>query len=233
MHQKKIETEVLIASDIHLGSAVSRSEEFLEFLKQSSFKKLILNGDIFDDLNIKHFRTQDWNLLAYLRELPRVSGKEVIWIVGDHEGDTKNFSLLIGIPVQSEYFFDVAGKRCLAMHGDQFDRLMKDTHVMRFLGYVAGAVYHFFQRIDMEEQRVSRWIKRTSKWFLRVSQGVARGAIAYAKKQNVRYVFCGHTHWKYSVHSDPVFYWNSGCWADIPSNYITIDSSGSVEIGDY
>ncbi|MFN4917762.1 MAG: hypothetical protein ACK5HH_09960, partial [Ignavibacteria bacterium] len=44
------EVDTLIVSDIHLGSEVSRSKQLLDVIKQFQFKRLILNGDVFDDL---------------------------------------------------------------------------------------------------------------------------------------------------------------------------------------
>ncbi|MBI5732770.1 hypothetical protein HY967_02295 [Candidatus Jorgensenbacteria bacterium] len=57
--------EVIIVSDVHLGSRVSRAKQLLQWLKSQNFKKLILNGDIFDDLNIKWFLRDDWEYAVF------------------------------------------------------------------------------------------------------------------------------------------------------------------------
>ena len=51
MTKEKIDT--LILSDIHFGSELCNAELLLEILSRFNFKRLILNGDIFDHLNSK------------------------------------------------------------------------------------------------------------------------------------------------------------------------------------
>jgi metallophosphoesterase superfamily enzyme len=58
------EVDTLIVSDIHLGSEVSRSKQLLDVIKQFQFKRLILNGDVFDDLNFKRLSKSDWKFLS-------------------------------------------------------------------------------------------------------------------------------------------------------------------------
>jgi len=45
--------DTLILSDVHLGSELSRAREALDLLKSTSFRRLILLGDIFNDLKEK------------------------------------------------------------------------------------------------------------------------------------------------------------------------------------
>jgi len=56
---KKNKTHTLIISDFHLGSKVSRSKEAAELLNNLHFKKLILLGDIFEDLNFNRLSDDD------------------------------------------------------------------------------------------------------------------------------------------------------------------------------
>jgi metallophosphoesterase superfamily enzyme len=43
--------DTLILSDLHLGSEISRARDALR-IKQTSFQRLILLGDIFSDLKV-------------------------------------------------------------------------------------------------------------------------------------------------------------------------------------
>jgi UDP-2,3-diacylglucosamine pyrophosphatase LpxH len=45
--------DTLILSDLHLGSEVSRAAETLLLLQSVKFRRLILLGDIFADLNFR------------------------------------------------------------------------------------------------------------------------------------------------------------------------------------
>ena len=45
--------DTLILSDVHLGSDTSRAREATRMLKENRFRRLILLGDIFADLNFR------------------------------------------------------------------------------------------------------------------------------------------------------------------------------------
>jgi hypothetical protein len=45
----------IIISDIHLGSSLSQTDLLIFFLKNISFDKLIINGDIFDSIKSKYY----------------------------------------------------------------------------------------------------------------------------------------------------------------------------------
>ncbi|MBI5733280.1 hypothetical protein HY967_05035 [Candidatus Jorgensenbacteria bacterium] len=168
-----------------------------------------------------------------MRELKEKHGSpELVWVAGDHEVSSKKISLLSGFDVVDEHYFEVGGKKCIAIHGHQFDHLMKDTPVMRLVGTVAGDIYKFIQLLDSNSQKFSRWLKRQSKTQLHVSDEVARGAMAYAHEKKVDYIFCGHTHQHYVTDDSEVYYWNSNCWTDVPSTHIAITSNGTVNVGD-
>ena len=219
-------TDILIVSDIHLGSPVCRSKELLGFLKTVKFRTLILNGDIFDDLNFNRLSEDDWALLGRLRELsnPR-HNVHVIWIAGNHDGAAATLSRLIGVPVLNEYVFYWNGTKCLAIHGHQFDRFLSQNVV---ISTIAGAIYLAIQRIDGQGQHVARLVKRFSKSWLRVSAKVMRGAVRYNLVfKRAAYVFCGHTHKEMEATLKGFRFLNSGCWTDIPSAYITLDEQGA------
>ena len=57
MTKEKIDT--LILSDIHFGSELCNAELLLEVLSRFKFKRLILNGDIFDHLNLEFEERND------------------------------------------------------------------------------------------------------------------------------------------------------------------------------
>ncbi len=44
--------DTVIISDVHLGSKVSQAEDLLNFLDSVHFKHLIINGDVFDSINM-------------------------------------------------------------------------------------------------------------------------------------------------------------------------------------
>ncbi|MBK8981364.1 MAG: UDP-2,3-diacylglucosamine diphosphatase [Ignavibacteria bacterium] len=228
----KMYINTLIVSDIHLGSPVARPKEVLELLQGFNFKRLILLGDIFDDLNFKRLKKEHWNLLSYIRKLSN-PGKniEVVWVEGNHdEGLIDKLSHLIGIEAYSEYEFEIGGNKIIAVHGHQFDRFLYENIV---ISNISSFIYNKIQKYDRDNQALSRFIKRKSKGWLRLSHKVADSAIEYAKRKNRNTVICGHTHQTLQKTSGGVTYFNTGCWTDIPSTYITIDFEGNVRISEF
>lgn len=220
--------DTMIISDIHLGSEVCRSHELLKLLKSYSFKRLILNGDVFDDLNFKRLRGDDWDFLNYIRRLSNPKRHcEVVWVAGNHDGVAEILSHLLGVEVFEEYSWEFGDQNYLAIHGHQFDTFLTENVVV---SNVASYVYLLLQRMDSSQQRMSRWVKRTSKSWLSISEKIADDAIEHARGKGAQHVFCGHTHLSLKRESRGVTYYNSGCWTDKPSQYITIDEQNGVQI---
>lgn len=228
----KMSINTLIVSDIHLGSQVARPAQVLSLLQGFEFKRLILLGDIFDDLNFKRLKKEHWNLLSYIRKLSNPDREiEVIWVEGNHdEGLIDRLSHLIGIEAFIEYEFEIKGNKILAIHGHQFDRFLNENII---ISNVSSFIYNKIQKYDKEKQLISRYIKRKSKGWLRLSKKVADNALEYAKKKNKNTIICGHTHQTFQRSYNGISYFNSGCWTDIPSTYITIDNNGIVRISEY
>ncbi len=57
--------DTVIISDLHLGSEVSQAGAALAFLHSIRFKRLILLGDIFADLNFRRLTKEHWKFLQY------------------------------------------------------------------------------------------------------------------------------------------------------------------------
>jgi UDP-2,3-diacylglucosamine pyrophosphatase LpxH len=226
--QKNKKTHTLIISDFHLGTKVSRSESLANFLEGIDFKKLILLGDIFEDLNFKRLRKSDWDLLFLIGKISKK--KRVIWVEGNHDkGLTNFFSTFTKIRVHKYYKWKHNNKNYVAIHGHQFDNFLINNAV---ISVVANQIYNAIQFFDFRDKRISRFIKRRSKGWLRLSNKVAKRAIIYAKILQVDYIFCGHTHRAMSKKDGSVSYYNCGCWTDLPSTYITLDGD-KVDILEY
>jgi UDP-2,3-diacylglucosamine pyrophosphatase LpxH len=220
--------DTIIVSDIHLGSDVSRSKRLVQLLRSHTYKRLILNGDVFDDLNFHRLSKQDWRFLSFIRKMssPR-RGIEVVWVVGNHDGGISEvLSHLLGVPVHEQFAFVTHDVPMLAIHGHQFDRWITE-HVT--VTAIASWIYLMIQKLD-PEHRASRWVKRKSKKWLRLSEKIAADASGYAARHGAQVVFCGHTHHASESLHQGVRYYNSGCWTDKPSQYITIDHDGVVSV---
>lgn len=210
--------DTVIISDIHLGSKVSRAPVLVDFLNKVSFDRLIINGDVFDSINMHRLNRYHWKVLSRLRILTdRENHKEVIWIRGNHDGYSDLLSQLLGVKVLNEYEFVWNDQRVIVMHGDVFDHF---TSRYKWISDIADYFYRFSIYIDPIKMRLGRWLKRNSKVFIRNTQMVRSRAVAYAKYKNANMIICGHTHYAEDTVVDGVRYLNSGCWTDVPAHFI-------------
>lgn len=217
--------DTLIVSDVHLGTALSRPGALLATLQHYTFRRLILLGDILDDLNFGRLPRRHWELLAYLRTLCAPERHvEVVWVAGNHDHLLSRLTHhFLGLPVRKRYQWRYEGKTFLAMHGHQFD-----TFIARHPWITAGAgfLYCTIQRLETDHHRLSHFLKRASKTWLQVSEIIAQEAAAYAARRGADGIFCGHTHRPLSRRFDQVAYHNAGCWTEKPATFITIGARG-------
>ena len=217
--------DTLILSDLHLGAETSRAGGALRVLKENQFRRLILLGDIFADLNFRRLTKEHWKFLGYIRKLSNPKrGVEVIWVEGNHDhGLTEVMSHLVGVRVYQEYEWEYAGLRHLAIHGHQFDRLLANNLRLNYFGTL---LYLQLQRLDVKGKPLARLIDRLNTRWLRLSSKVASGALFHARLHHVDRIFCGHTHEAVHEERDGHHYYNSGGWVDSVGTYLTIDEQG-------
>lgn len=55
--------DTLLLSDVHLGSDISRARDALAVLESCTYRRLILLGDIFSDLNFGRLNGEHWMFL--------------------------------------------------------------------------------------------------------------------------------------------------------------------------
>src|SRR6266403_1604819 len=129
--------DTLILSDLHLGADMSRAHEALRVLQENQYRRLILLGDIFADLNFGRLKKEHWKFLGFIRKLSNPKRKvEVVWVEGNHDhGLTEIMSHLVGVRVYQEYQWEYQGMRHIAVHGHQFDGfVVKNVRVSYLIG---------------------------------------------------------------------------------------------------
>lgn len=222
--------DTIIISDIHLGSPICRAEVLLKTLKQYkkrgnyTFKRLILLGDIFQDINCNRFNQYEWEFLSYIRTLSDPKNHiQVIWVLGNHDYESLiTVSQLLGIEVFEEYRWIYDNKKYLAIHGDQFDRFLINNV---FISKLSIKLFQFIQRIDFKHKRFSRYLDKFSSRWLQLADKVKYSAIEHARKKQADTILCGHVHHADLI-IDTITYGNTGSWTQIPSSYITIGKNG-------
>jgi UDP-2,3-diacylglucosamine pyrophosphatase LpxH len=219
--------DTVIISDLHLGSEVSRAGDALDFLHSVQFRRLILLGDIFADLNFGRLTKEHWKFLGHIRKLSNPKHDiEVIWVEGNHDlGLTEVMSHMVGVRVYQHYEWECGGKKHVAIHGHQFDRFNSKNYLISQFGQW---IYLYLQKLDSRNKRLARYLDRLNTRWLRLSAQVAAGALNYAKQGKAERIFCGHTHVPLQMERDGVEYYNSGAWVDQRCTYITVGREGAA-----
>jgi UDP-2,3-diacylglucosamine pyrophosphatase LpxH len=221
----------LILSDLHLGAETSHAREATRVLKENSFRRLILLGDIFADLNFARLTKEHWKFLSCIRKLSNPKRKtEVVWVEGNHDhGLTDIMSHLVGVRVYQHYAWQFAGLRHIAIHGHQFDGFQVNNVRLSKWG---TSIYLQLQKLDFKSKPIARLIDRLNTRWLRMSSKVSAGALQYAGQHHADRIFCGHTHEALHVEQQGINYYNAGSWVDSRLTYLTVDEQG-VSIHEY
>lgn len=226
--------DTLILSDLHLGADMSRARDALRVLHENKYRRLILLGDIFADLNFGRLKKEHWKFLSFIRKLSNPKRQvEVVWVEGNHDhGLTEIMSHLVGIRVYQEYQWEYRGLRHIAVHGHQFDTFVVKN--VRFNYWFGTLLYLQLQKWDTRNKSLTRFLDRLGTRWQRLSEKVAEGALAHGRHHQAARIFCGHTHaaMEQRDHEHGVDYFNSGAWIDARPTYITVGEEG-VRIHEY
>lgn len=147
---------ILVVSDIHLGSPVSKVKALAKVLKNEKYNHLIVNGDFFDNKYLHRYKKGHWNILSLIRKISKK--KKVTFILGNHDIKSKNIIKILGLEFVEKLELTINNKKMLFIHFHQFDPFIFKHP---WITDLAERVYYFFQSID-RSKRFSRWLKRTS-----------------------------------------------------------------------
>ena len=226
---KKRKVEVVVLSDIHLGTVGCRAKELLKYLKTVQPKTLILNGDIIDiwQFNKHYFPQSHMKVIKYVTSLLS-KGTKVYYITGNHDEMLRKFKgFTIGnFQIVNKILIELDGKKAWFFHGDVFDVTMQHSKWLAKLGSVG---YDILICINTFTNWISNKLgKRKISLSKKIKNGV-KGAVKHinnfeqtvadiAIENNYDYVACGHIHQPQirEIINDEgkVIYLNSGDWIE-------------------
>ncbi len=210
---REIPYDCVVISDLHLGSDVCQAqllEQFLEWAVDRT-RELVINGDIFNDLNFKRLTKRHFACLRVIRRNTDRDDLRVVWIRGNHDGPADIVSHIVGVDILDEYVYENGRIRLLILHGDQFDNFITRYKALTAL---ACGIFYYIQR--WAPHGTARWIRRISKKWQRNSALIEQRATDYARGKGFHHVTCGHTHMALTSRSGDVLYLNSGTWTEHP-----------------
>lgn len=225
----KREVDLLIISDIHLGTYGCHARELLSYLKSIKPKKIILNGDIID---IWQFSKSYWpeSHMKVLRRIMKfiTEGVPVYYLTGNHDEMLRKFAdLKIGsFRLLNKVVLNLDGKKAWIFHGDVFDITMQNSKWLAKLGAVGydtlilinSFVNWCLTSVGREKMSFSKRIKSSFKDAVKFINDFENTAADLAIDKGYTYVICGHIHQPEmrEIHTDKgmVMYLNSGDWVE-------------------
>lgn len=236
------QVDTIIFSDLHISGALCHAKAFRTALGHFVMRRIIANGDIFENSNFKsgilapfpsrklneenrphRLRRSHQDVLRDINDRVK-HGCQVWWGTGNHDDDLwKVIAIFLGASVCEEYEWMYQGKKFLAIHGDQFDSFY---HRYRWTSEIATWIYGWIQNLGQRGRWLCAILKNRSKHYSRAIDHVAQGATLHALHREAQHVFCGHTHQAEYRFLNGVHYYNSGCWTQDPCSFITIGEKG-------
>jgi UDP-2,3-diacylglucosamine pyrophosphatase LpxH len=226
---EKRDVDVVVISDVHLGTYGCRAKELVAYLKSITPNILILNGDIIDgwQFSKRYFPASH---MAVIKEVLNLitKGTRVFYITGNHDELLRRYSdfQLSHLTLTDKLVLEIDNKMTWIFHGDVFDNTTRGgAKVLAKLGSSGyGALILFNRFINFVLKAFGREKLSISKSVMAGVNKMARidafeqiaAELAIEKKYD--YVICGHIHQpqKRVIENEKgkVTYLNSGDWVE-------------------
>ncbi|GAA4236395.1 UDP-2,3-diacylglucosamine diphosphatase [Postechiella marina] len=225
----KRDVDIVVISDVHLGTYGCRSKELLKYMKSINPKKVILNGDIID---IWQFSKRYWPK-SHMKVIKHImkwisNGIEVHYITGNHDEMLRKFVgfELGSFSIINKLLLDLDDKKAWFFHGDVFDVTMQHSKWIAKLGAVGydslillnSAINFFTVKFGGSPISMSKKIKNSVKSAVKFINNFEKIAADIAIENQYDYVVCGHIHQpemrEIKNNDSSVMYLNSGDWIE-------------------
>ena len=227
----KREVDIVVISDVHLGTYGCHSKELLKYLKSIKPKMLILNGDIIDIWQFSKSYWPETHMKVIRRILKFVSeGVPVHYLTGNHDEMLRKFADfdLGSFHLRNKMVLNIDGKKAWIFHGDVFDVTMQHSKWLAKLGAVGydtlilinSFTNWFLTKMGREKMSFSQKVKGRFKDAVKFINQFEQTAADLAVEKKYSYVICGHIHhaeireMESTDKSGSVTYLNSGDWVE-------------------
>ncbi len=225
----KREVDILVLSDIHLGTYGCHARELLQYLKTIKPKAVVLNGDIID---VWQFSKRYWPTthMMVVKHLIGLIAKEVpvYYIPGNHDEMLRRFKgfHMGSLKITNKLSLKVNNSRVWIFHGDVFDVVMQHSRWLAKLGAVGydllilinRLVNFISQKLGRGKVSLSKKVKNSVKSAVKFINNFEDTVCDIAIENNYDYVICGHIHHpeikNVVTEKGSVTYMNSGDWIE-------------------
>ena len=227
--RRKRRVQVVVISDVHLGTYGCHARELLRYLKSIRPQVLVLNGDIID---IWQFSKNYWppahmRVVRYLAGLA-AKGVKIHYLTGNHDELLRKFAgLRLGnFRLDNKLVLDLPHGRTWLFHGDVFDVTMRHSRWLARLGghgydsliLLNRFVNYGLAKLGRPRVALSKRVKERVKSAVAAVSNFEETAAAIAADEGYRYVACGHIHQPeikpLTTAKGEVGYLNSGDWVE-------------------
>jgi UDP-2,3-diacylglucosamine pyrophosphatase LpxH len=213
--------KTLVISDLHIGSKGCKTDEILELLKDESYLRYILVGDIIDGWLFKKYKKFSYQHTRVIRRLLKLSkDKEIIWISGNHDEFLRKYTPIeLGNIKVVDEFIENGIWFC---HGDKYDGIIK-MHWLGMLGsigYDMAIVIDRFLKKFNKKTSLSKFLKDNVKAAVSFLVDYENEMCRQAKKRNCHTVVCGHIHTPVDKMVNGIRYINTGDWVENCSSVV-------------
>lgn len=245
MSKQKRRVDIVIVSDIHLGTYGCHADELLYYLKSINPGTVILNGDIID---IWQFSKTYWpnSHMKVIKQLTKWIGKGVktYYITGNHDEMLRRFDgMKIGsLHIVNKLLLDLPGnEKAWIFHGDVFDITMQHSRWLAKLGAIGydtliilNRVCNFISEKILKKGKISisKRIKESVKSAVAFINNFEQTCAEIGIGNGYDFVICGHIHHPeiktISNDSGSIQYCNSGDWVENLSALEFTDGEWSI-----
>lgn len=227
---EKRSVDVIVISDVHLGTYACRAKELVAYLKSVSPNILILNGDIIDGWQFsKHYFPATH--MAVIKEILTLmmNGTRVFYITGNHDEQLRRYTdfQLSNFTLTDKLVLEINNKMTWIFHGDIFDNTTKGG--AKFLAKMGSNGYAILIQLN---RLINTVLKTAGRERISISKKIMAGvnkavtkindfeqiAAELAIEKKFDYVICGHIHQPQQriIETDngKVTYLNSGDWVE-------------------
>ena len=221
--------EILVISDIHLGTYGCQSKALLNYLKSVDPKIIILNGDIIDiwQFNKRYFPKSHMKIIKYFLNLIQ-DGKTIYYLTGNHDEMLRKFNgfELKNFKILNKKVINLNGHQAWFFHGDVFDLTMQYSKWLTRLGAIGydalilinSALNFILSRLGRPRYSLSKKVKNSVKGAVKFINKFEETVVGIAFERKYKFVICGHIHQpaikKYSIKNKNIIYLNSGDWVE-------------------
>ena len=235
--------DILVISDLHLGTYGSEADEVLAYLDTINADKIVINGDFVDIMlfNKRFWPSSHMKVIKYFLDLIS-QGKEIYYVTGNHDELMRKFLnfKIQNFKIVNQIVLDTAKGKVWIFHGDVFDFSIQTQWLTKLAGFLYDYMIIFNSWINKKIMRplgrkrlnFSKTIKSNVKTAVQYFANFEMKAAEVAQKNGYKYVVCGHIHTpkieSFNINGEEVIYMNSGDWLESISSLEYADNKWSI-----